>query len=91
MAGGRGIPPGERTWLDEPRTGRIVFWALAVVCAGLALADFSYHKHYDYGWEAWPGFHGLFGFVSCFFLVIAARGLRRFVMRDEDYHDRDDR
>ena len=39
--------------------------------------------------EGWFAFYGWYGFISCFFLVIAARGLRKLVMRDEDYYDRD--
>ena len=41
-----------------------------------------------YAFESWFGFFGLFGFFLSFALVLTARGLRKFLMRDEDYYDR---
>ena len=79
----------EKRGLDSPRTARIIFWWVVGICALLALADLFYHKHVHYPFEDWFAFYGWYGFISCFFLVIAARGLRRLVMRDEDYYDRD--
>jgi len=75
--------------LDSPRTGRIIFWCTGGICALLALADLFVHKHVHFGFEGWFTFYGVFGFLSCFVLVMAARGLRKLVMRDEDYYDRD--
>ena len=34
------------------------------------------------------GFFGLFGFLVSFALVLAARELRKILMRDEDFYDR---
>ena len=81
-------PKNEPKGLDSPRTGRRVLWAVAVICAVLALADLFYTKHVHYGWEGWFNFFGLFGFASCAFLALAAKTLRRVVMREEDYYDR---
>jgi hypothetical protein len=75
--------------LDSPRTGRIIFWWIAGICALLAAADLLYRKHVHYPFESWFAFYGAYGFICCFFLVMAARGLRKLVMRDEDYYDRD--
>jgi hypothetical protein len=44
------------------------------------------HTHYDV--EVWPGFYGIYGLVGCTLLVLAAKVLRKGVMRDEDYYDR---
>ncbi len=33
------------------------------------------------------GFDAIYGFVACVGLVIAAKGLRVLLMRDEDYYD----
>jgi hypothetical protein len=54
----------------------------------LALADLFYTKHVHYAFENRFAFYGLFGFVACFFLVLAAKELRKVVMRREDYYDR---
>ena len=63
-----------------------IFYACVVLSLSI---DLFYHKHVHYPFEDWFAFYGWYGFISCFFLVIAARGLRRLVMRDEDYYDRD--
>jgi hypothetical protein len=81
-------PKDEPTGLDSPRNGRRAFWGVAVVCAVLALADLFYTKHVHYAFESRFAFYGLFGFVACFFLVLAAKELRKVVMRREDYYDR---
>ena len=60
---------------------------LAVICALLLIADAFYEKVTHYAWEQAPGFYALFGFLSCVGLVLVAKGLRRFLMRDEDYYD----
>ena len=79
---------GKRYWLDDMRNVRKVFWALVVACALLFLFDAVYEKHVHYDFEYWFGFFGLFGFSVSFALVLVARELRKFLMRDEDYYDR---
>ena len=34
------------------------------------------------------GFHAVYGFVACVVLVLAAKQLRRVLMRDENYYER---
>ena len=77
--------------LDSAWFGRRAFWAVVVICAGLIGADFFYHKHVHLWFEDLWGFFGWYGFIACFFLVLAARAMRTIVMRPEDYYDRDDR
>jgi hypothetical protein len=81
-------PKNEPKGLDSPRNGRRAFWTVAVLCALLALVDPFYSKHVHYSWEGWFNFYSLYGFVSCLFLIFAAKALRRVVMRKEDYYDR---
>ena len=40
-------------------------------------------------WNPSGWFYGLFGAVGIVVLVQAAKGLRRLVMRDEDYYESD--
>ena len=40
-------------------------------------------------WVAVFGFYGLFGFIVCVALVLAAKWMRTFLMRPEDYYDPD--
>jgi hypothetical protein len=73
---------------DNPRNVKIIIGLLVVVCVGLELADLFYHKHgVHYGVERWFGFYGFYGFVGCVFLVLAAKEMRKVVMREEDYYD----
>ena len=36
--------------------------------------------------QEWFGFDAIYGFVACVGLVLAAKGLRVLLMRDEDYY-----
>ena len=76
-----------RHWLDRPGSVNTLIRGLVVICAVSLLADAFYEKVTHYAWEKAPGFYALFGFVSCVALVIIAKGLRRFLMRGEDYYD----
>lgn len=82
-------PPDEKEyWLDKPRNVTRFFWGVVTVCAGLFVADAFYHKHVELSAERIFGFYGIFGFVACVFLVLAAKELRKLVKRDEDYYER---
>jgi len=73
---------------DDPRNVKRVIRLLVGVCVVLMLADLFYVKQVHYGAERWFGFYGFYGFVGCVFLVLAAKELRKLVMREEDYYDR---
>lgn len=82
-------PPDEkRYWLDDRRNVDKVFWGLVAICAGLFVADAFYHKHVELSAEGIFGFYGIFGFIACVGLVLAAKEMRKIVKRDEDYYDR---
>lgn len=72
---------------DRPANVRRVLVLLYVVCALLLLADFVVQRHVEHPLEILPGFYAVFGFIGCVSLVIAARELRRLVMRPQDYYD----
>ncbi len=72
----------------EPGRVKVIVSTLFFVCAVTVVADFFYDKHTYYDFEHLPGFHALYGFVSCVLLVLAAAQMRKVVMRDEDYYDR---
>lgn len=77
-------------WLDDPRNVNKVFWGVCVLCALVALLDvggFFYDKHAHYAYERVWNFYGLYGFVSCWLLVLVAKRLRKLVMRKEDFYD----
>lgn len=75
-------------WLDEPRNVKKVYWSVFVICGLLFVADGFYHKHPHFEAEHWFGFYGIFGFVACVGLVLAAKVLRIILKRPEDYYDK---
>ena len=79
----------ERTyWLDDPKNVDKVVYGLYAICAIVGLLDLLRYKHHlHFGFEYWPGFFSIYGFVACVGLVLAAKQLRKVVMRDEDYYD----
>jgi len=78
---------GKRYWLDDPGHVTLVFRGLIVLCVLSALTDLVYHKHVEFSWERFFNWHGFYGFLCCIFLVLAAKQLRRVLMRGEDYYD----
>jgi hypothetical protein len=77
-----------KPWLYRPSTVNGLFWGLAILCVLLGLADFVYHRHTIFAFESFPAIYGIFGFVAFVFIVFAGIGLRKLIMRDEDYYDR---
>ena len=73
---------------------RLLFTACALVflldIVDLFLPLFGAHelRHAERSWEGLPGFYAIYGFVACVLLVLAAKELRKFLMRKEDYYDR---
>ncbi len=79
---------GEKQHLfDNPANVKRLLVMLYVACALLLLADFVLHRHVEHPLEELPGFYAVYGFVGCVSLVMAAKELRRLVMRPEDYYD----
>jgi hypothetical protein len=82
-------PAGERVrWLDRPENVRRVYLGVWVLCALLLVIEPFVHKHGEFAFEEWFGFHGGYGFVACVALVLAAKGLRVWLKRPEDYYER---
>jgi len=82
-------PPDEpKRWLDDKRNVNKIVYALYALSALLLVIDPFVHKHGPFEIEHLWGFYGLYGFIGCVFLVLAAKELRKLVMRSEDYYDR---
>ncbi len=82
-------PETPRYWLDDRRNVRKLLFALYAACALLFAADLLYHKHAEIGFDGWFGFYGVWGFVACVVLVLAAKELRKLVSRPPDYYGDD--
>jgi hypothetical protein len=81
-------------WLDQPGNVKKVIRIFFICCGVLALLDLIFlfhlqHKHvYFPKFENFPGFFCLYGFGACVLLVLAARQLRKLLMRPEDYYEK---
>ena len=80
-------PNSRKYWLDNPRNVDRIVWALYGACVGLLAIDWFVPKHGPFAIEHLFGFYGIYGFAACFGLVLAAKEMRRIVMRPEDYYD----
>ena len=76
------------SWLDQPTNVRRLYRGLWGLGALLVLADLVVRRHAEAGFDGWFGFYAGYGFVACVALVLAAKLLRRAVMRPQDYYDR---
>ena len=85
---GSGTNANEREyWLDKPSSVDLIIKILIAACIVVVLADFGYHKHGHFGFQGWFAFDAVFGFVAYVGLVNSAKGLRKLLMRREDYYD----
>lgn len=73
-------------FVDNPKNVNKIVYGLCILCAGLFLADFLYHKHTYVAIEDIPGFYALYGFFMCAALVVCAKVMRIFLKRGEDYY-----
>jgi hypothetical protein len=79
--------PEDLRWLDRPENVARLYVGLWVFGGALALLDLVVHRHAEVGFDGWFSFYALYGFFACVALVLAAKVLRRLVMRREDYYD----
>ena len=79
-------PRQDKSWVE--RNVPLLFRALFGVCLALLAAELFYQHHPHFGIDGLPGFYAVFGFVAFVFIVFAGKGLRRLIMRNEDYYDR---
>ncbi len=80
---------GKRYLFDNPRNVRRVVLGLTWTCGLLLALELVVHRHLSHPWEALFGFYALYGFVACVLLVLLAAEMRKLVMRDDDYYERD--
>lgn len=79
-------PPG---WFDRKENQDKLWYALLAVGGALTISEFMYEHHPHFDIERIPEFFEIFGFLAFVFIVFAGKLLRVFIMRDEDYYERD--
>lgn len=80
----------ENHLFDNPHNVKRILRILYVACAVLFALDFIVHRHTMHDWEKLWGFYAIFGFVGCVLLVLIAKWMRTFLMRPENYYDREE-
>jgi hypothetical protein len=73
-------------FFDKPENVQRVLYVFYAICALLLVLDVIIHRHTYHPWERLIGFYPLYGFVGCVVLVLVAKWMRTFLMRDEDYY-----
>lgn len=79
----------QRHFFDKKENITLVLRIFYTLCALLLALDLIIHRHTYHDWEKLPGFYPLFGFVACVVLVLIATRMRDFLMRSEDYYEKD--
>ncbi len=80
-------PGTDKRWLDEPRNVTLLWRILIGACVALVVWELFVHGHPHFGFDSWPAFYGVFGFVAFVAVVKAGEQLRRLVKRPEDYYE----
>jgi hypothetical protein len=73
----------------QPKTIQWILRIFYSICILLVIADFVVHRHIVTEAEKIPAFYAIYGFTACVILVIIAAKMRKYVMRDEDYYDKE--
>lgn len=80
----------KRYLFDDAKNIKRVLYILYGCCALLLVLDFVIHRHISHSWENLWAFYPLYGFVGCVILVFVATWMRTFLMRDENYYEKQD-
>ena len=67
--------------------GNYMTYGLIAVAAILIVLEFIVHRHGEVAAEDLPLFPAIYGFIAFVIIVFIGIGLRKIVMRDEDYYD----
>lgn len=81
-------PVTEKKYLfDNPKNVELLLKVFYAICIFLVVVDFIVHRHILLAWENIPAFYAIYGFIACVVLVVLAKIMRIYVMRDEEYYD----
>ena len=72
---------------DKPENVQRLLRVFYAACIILALLDFVIHRHVNHSLESIWLFYPIYGFAGCVLLVLVAKWMRTFLMRDESYYD----
>jgi hypothetical protein len=73
-------------WLVRPKTIRLFWIGGSLMLALTVLLQLVIKVKGYFGVDGWFGFGAVFGFLCCVAMVLVAKGLGRFIKRDENYY-----
>ena len=74
-------------FFDKAENVSLMLKAFYGCCAVLLFLDLVIDRYTYHPLENLWGFYPLYGFIGCVVLVIVAKWMRLFLMRDEHYYD----
>ncbi len=75
-------------FFEKPNSLKITLIVLFSFLAIVTVLDLVIKRSAEYGFEKFPSFFSVYGFVACVVLVLVAKFvLRPIVKRKEDYYD----
>ena len=74
----------------EPRHphGNLFLAIYGLIIVLTVLAGLVIQWPIEFRWEGITAFYGIYGFSACVFLIYAAKGLRLWLPREEDYYEK---
>lgn len=67
-----------------------MFFVSLVVSLILDIVFLRFHiLHYHFPFQYIPEFFAVFGLFGCIILILVAKGMGYFIVRDEDYYERE--
>jgi hypothetical protein len=72
------------------------FWIVYFIGLGISLIlDLLWLRfdvlHYHFSFQYFPEFFAIFGVFGCMLLILIAKGMGYFIVRDEDYYEKQSR
>jgi hypothetical protein len=78
----------ELTIFDNPRNVKRLRMGFFLALVMVLIAEAFVEMHGEFAIEHFYGFYAVYGFISYVLLIFVAKGLRKIIMRKEDYYDR---
>jgi hypothetical protein len=77
----------ELTIFDNPKNVKRLRNGFFIALVLLLIAEGFVEMHGEFSVEHFYGFYAVYGFISYVLLIFVAKGLRKIIMRKEDYYD----
>ena len=77
----------ELTIFDKPENVKRLRRGFFVALTLVLIAEVFVDMHGEFAVDHFYGFYAVYGFISYVLLIFVAKGLRKIIMRKEDYYD----